>query len=201
MTPGLVLDIGSAAGFILKGFQERGWSGCGIEPNPRMAEYASTQLGLDVEVGTLEQFQSSERYDLISMIQVVAHFYDLRKALQVAMEITRPAGFWLVETWDRESLMARVLGKHWHEYSPPSVLHWFSPEGLKRLAGQFGFSEVARGRPSKRLNGAHVKSLLGYKLQSSRLGELTAGLLDVIPDHLAIPYPAYDLFWILFQKS
>jgi hypothetical protein len=101
----------------------------------------------------------------------------------------------------RELIVARVLGKHWHQYSPPSVLHWFSRERLKRLAGQFGFSEVARGRPSQWLDGAHVESLLGYKLQGSRLGGLAAGLLDVIPDHLAIPYPTYDLFWILFQKS
>lgn len=200
MTPGTVLDVGAAAGFTLRGFLESGWNGRGIEPNSRMAECARTQLGLDVEVGTLEEFQGGGRYDLVSMIQVIAHFYNLRKALKVAAEITRPGGSWLIETWDRESLVARILGKHWHEYSPPSVLHWFSPGGLKQLAGQFGFSEVARGRPSKWLSGAHAKSLLSYKLQSSSLGRLAAGLLDVIPNHLTIPYPAYDLFWMLFQK-
>lgn len=201
MPPGTVLDVGAAAGFILKGFQESGWQGIGLEPNPYMAEYARTQLGLRVGTSTLEQFQGHERYDLISMIQVVAHFYELRQAFQVAAEFTRPGGFWLIETWNRESLVARALGQHWHEYSPPSVLHWFSPEGLKRFVAQFGFFEVARGRPSKWLNGAHVKSLLGYKLQGSQLSWLAGGLLDVIPDHLTIPYPTYDLFWILFQKT
>jgi SAM-dependent methyltransferase len=201
MTPGTMLDVGAAAGFVLKGFQESGWRGIGLEPNPHMAEYARTQLGLRVGTSTLEQFQGHERYDLISMIQVVAHFYELRQAFQVAAEFTRPGGFWLIETWNRESFVARALGQHWHEYSPPSVLHWFSPEGLKRFVAQFGFFEIARGRPSKWLNGAHVKSLLGYKLQDSQLSWLASGLLDVIPDHLTIPYPTYDLFWILFQKT
>jgi SAM-dependent methyltransferase len=195
-----MLDVGAAAGFILKGFQEGGWNGVGIEPNLRMAEYARTQLGLQVRSCSLEQFQSAERYNLISMIQVVPHLYDLRSALQIAAEHTRPGGYWLIETWNRESWTARLLGQNWHEYSPPSVLHWFSPEGLQRLAAQFGFREIVRGRPEKRISPGHVKSLLSYRLGSSALGRLVDKFVAVIPDRLAIPYPADDLFWALYQK-
>lgn len=197
--PGTVLDIGAAAGFVLQGFLESGWKGRGIEPNPRMADHARTRLRLPVDTGTLEEYPRSERYDLVSMIQVVAHLYDLRRAFQEAAKVTRPAGFWLIETWNRESWTARVLGRHWHEYSPPSVLHWFSPEGLKRLAAQFGLREVARGRPPKWIGGAHAKSLLRHKLKDSRIGRRTDRLLEVIPDRLTIPYPWDDLFWALFQ--
>jgi SAM-dependent methyltransferase len=196
-----VLDVGAAAGFVLRGFLDSGWRGRGIEPNPRMADHARVRLGLSVDVGTLEGYRRDERYDLVSMIQVVAHFYDLRKAFQQAARVTRPGGFWLVETWDRESWTARLLGKGWHEYSPPSVLHWFSPEGLKRLAEQFGLREVARGRPPRRIGGAHAKSLLRHKLKGTRLERLTSGLLGIIPDRLAVPYPGDDLFWALFQAT
>jgi len=116
-------------------------------------------LGLQMEAGSLENFASNKRFDLVSMIQVIAHFSDIRRALQKAADVTQNGGFWLIETWNYESWVARLLGEHWHEYSPPSVLHWFSPSGLSRLVSQYGFSEVARGRPAKRLNGAHVKSL------------------------------------------
>lgn len=200
-TPGRVLDVGAAAGFVLKGFQDVGWRGEGIEPNPRMAEYARTHLDLDVVTGTLEQFDSPEQYDLVSMIQVVAHFVDPRRALRVAAERTRPGGFWLIETWNRESWTARAFGRNWHEYSPPSVLQWFSPEGLSRLAAQFGFHEIARGRSFKWISGAHAGSLLRYRLGNSRLGQLAARTVGLIPGRLAIPYPAEDLFWALFQKS
>jgi SAM-dependent methyltransferase len=166
-----------------------------------MAEYARTHLNLEVATGTLEEFQSERQYDLVSMIQVVAHFVDPQRALQVAASKTREGGFWLVETWNRESWTARALGKHWHEYSPPSVLHWFSTEGLRRLAAQFGFHEVARGRPSKWIGGEHAKSLLRYRLEGSRLGRVLAGGVSLIPDRLALPYPAEDLFWTLYQKS
>ena len=200
MAPGTLLDIGTAAGFVLRGFLDEGWNGKGIEPNARMAEFARTRLGLPVDTGTLEEFQTGDRYDVISMIQVVAHFVHPRRAFRAAAEVTRPAGFWLIETWNRESLTARILGKHWHEYSPPSVLHWFSAQGLGGLAAQFGFREIARGRPMKWISGAHAKSLLQYNFQDSRLARLAAATVRVIPDGLAIPYPAEDLFWALFQK-
>jgi SAM-dependent methyltransferase len=194
--PGTLLDVGAAAGFVLQGFLDRGWHGKGIEPNLGMVEHAR-KLGLDVRTGTLEELAPGELFDLVSLIQVLPHFVEPRRALAAAAAVTRPGGYWLFETWNRDSWIARALGPSWHEYSPPSVLHWFSPGGLQRLAGQFGFRKVARGRPAKWINGGHAKSLLRHKLGASGLA---ARLLDVVPDRLAIPYPAEDLFWMLLQR-
>jgi SAM-dependent methyltransferase len=201
MQPGTMLDVGAAAGFILQGFTDGGWTGRGIEPNPRMAEYGRMHLGLPIETGTLEEFKTSDCYDLITMIQVIPHFFALKSALQTAEKVTKPNGYWLIETWNRESLMARIFGKNWHEYSPPSVLHWFSPSGLQNLTTQFGFREIARGRPSKWIQASHGKSLLGYKLKGSTLGKLAMKVVNLIPDDLSIPYPSEDLFWALYQKQ
>ena len=199
--PGKVLDVGSAAGFVLKGLQKQGWQGSGLEPNPAMAHYATDQLGITTEIGTLTNYTTSERFRLVTFIQVVAHVYDVRQAFEKAASLTENGGFWLFETWNWQSWMARSLGSNWHEYSPPSVLHWFTPFSLKALAAQFGFHEIARGRPRKFLNGNHAKSLLSYKLGSSRFGQLTRQGLQLIPDHVAIPYPSFDLFWALYQQS
>jgi SAM-dependent methyltransferase len=198
---GNVLDVGAAAGFILQGLQDTGWRGVGIEPNQEMAHFARTQLRLQVSEGALEEFETHDQFDVISMIQVAAHFRDVRKAFQVAAALTRPSGFWLIETWSTQSWTARVLGSHWHEYSPPSTLNYFSPEGLRCLSAQFGFRQVARGRPVKRINGAHAKSLLQYKLGGSRLERFAAATAGFIPDRISIPYPSEDLFWALFRRS
>ncbi len=199
--PGRVLDVGAAAGFILKGLHNTGWSGKGVEPNARMAQHACSALGLDVQAGALEQLEAGEQFDLVSMVQVVAHFYDIQQAFKAAAAATKPGGYWLIETWNQASFVARMLGPGWHEYSPPSVLHWFSPATLRQFVGQFGFSEVARGKPSKWLNGAHVKSLLGYKLNGSALQHPTAAMLRLMPDDMPIPYPTFDLFWALYRKD
>ena len=201
MGPGRVLDVGAAAGFWLAGMADLGWAGRGIEPNDRMSAHARERLGLDVLPGTLEAFQSDEIFDLVAMIQVVAHFVDVRGALRVAAEHTRPGGHWLIETWDRSSLSARLFGRRWHEYSPPSVLHWFTGDGLGRLARSFDMREVARGRPRKRISGAHAKSLLRYKLQGGLPRWLVDGVLRVIPDRLTLPYPSDDVFWMLLRRD
>jgi SAM-dependent methyltransferase len=199
--PGTLLDVGAAAGFILQGFIDRGWTGKGLEPNPAMAEHARTRFGLQVATGTLEDLQPGESFDLVSLIQVLPHFVEPRRALAAAAAVTRPEGYWLIETWNRASLTAWVFGESWHEYSPPSMLHWFSPEGVQRLAGQFGFRKVARGRPPRWINGGHAKSLLRHKLGTSAPAKVASRLLAVVPDRPAIPYPAEDLFWMLLRKE
>jgi SAM-dependent methyltransferase len=194
MPVGTVLDVGAAAGFILQGMVDEGWDAQGIEPNPRMSEHARARLNLRVETASLESFETNARFDLIAMIQVVAHFLDLQKAFRAADGLTRPGGFWLIESWNRESWTARVFGRRWHEYSPPSVVHWFTPATLKNLAELYGFREVARGRPAKWLNGAHAVSLLRHKLGKW----IPEGL---VPRNLPLPYPGGDLFWMVLQKQ
>jgi SAM-dependent methyltransferase len=198
--PGRVLDVGAAAGFILKGLTEEGWSGDGVEPNPRMAAHARSTYNLNVQPGSLETVEALNQYDLVSMVQVVAHFYDLKRAFTAANRALKAGGWCLVETWDKDSLPAQLLGENWHEYSPPSVLHWFSRPTLTRLAGQHGFQPVATGRPQKWLQGHHAKSLVRYKLEGGPL-KFAAPLLNVVPDKLPIPYPTLDIFWMLFRKA
>jgi SAM-dependent methyltransferase len=196
-SPGRMLDVGAAAGFVLKGFAGSGWSGIGLEPNGAMAEYGRTQLALDVRQGALETFETEEIFDLVSLIQVVAHFYDVRAAFEKVAAVTKPGGFMLVETWDRESLSAKIFGKNWHEYSPPSVLHWFSKNSLAEFVKEFGFEKVAGGRPSKKISGKHARSLLAHKVGASFLRHG----LKLVPENVNFPYPAEDLFWALYQKK
>jgi len=72
-TPGKVLDIGSAAGFILKGFRDSVWICHGIEPNETMASFGRNNLNMDIKTGTIEALETDERFDLINMIQVIGH--------------------------------------------------------------------------------------------------------------------------------
>lgn len=197
---GAVLDVGAAAGFVLQGFQDAGWRGQGIEPNQKMAEFAKENLNLNVVNSSLEDFQTNEKFDLISLVQVVAHFQQPREVFEKLETLIQPNGFLLIETWRRDSLTARVFGKNWHEYSPPSVLHWFTKKGLANLVAQFGFKTVATGRPAKWINAAHAKSLVKFKLEQMRAGKMLGKSLKLIPDKLNLPYPAEDLFWLLARK-
>lgn len=199
--PGRVLDVGSAAGFILKGLEEEGWKGAGIEPNPAMAEYARRHLGVMVETGTLEDLRSDSHYDLVCMIQVIAHFVDPCRALQAAARMTKPGGYWLIEAWNMQSWTARASGKSWHEYNPPSALHWFSQDTLREIVGKFGLREIARGRTIKWIRPAHVSSIGRNELNGSATGRLISAVAGLFPERIALPYIADDLFFALYQRQ
>jgi SAM-dependent methyltransferase len=108
---GNILDVGAAAGFILQGFIDEGWQGIGLEPNAGMANYGVKNLNLAIRQGSLENYQTRQRFDLISMIQVVAHFYDPRKGFENASSLLSGNGFLLIETWNRDSFSAKVFGR------------------------------------------------------------------------------------------
>jgi SAM-dependent methyltransferase len=201
-SPGSVLDVGCAAGFWLRGLADAGWRASGIEPNAAMAARARTDPRLAVTTGTLEQLaDGGERFDLVSLIQVVAHLVDVKRSFELAAGLVRPGGLLLVETWNRESLTARVLGRHWHEYSPPSVLHWFTPASLERLGRSAGLAVLDRGRPRKRIAVAHARSLLGRSASALAPGALVARAMSLLPPDLELPHPGDDLFWMLFRKE
>lgn len=197
MKPGLMLDVGAACGFISAGFRSQGWDVEALEPNRTMAAWGRKELELLFHTGALEDLDVRREYDLVTMIQVFAHFADLQSALKKAAQSTREGGFWLIETWDSRSLTARLFGKHWHEYNPPGTLHYFSRVSLRRIAGRFGFRLLASGRPRKYIKWSHARSLISHQIPSTQLRRL----MGIIPDNMVLPYPAEDLFWMLFQKT
>ncbi|MCA9241873.1 MAG: class I SAM-dependent methyltransferase [Planctomycetales bacterium] len=198
--PGSVLELGAAAGFTLQAFRDAGWSAVGLEPNATMAEYGREELGLDLRTGSLEECEVEDPFDLVLLLQVVAHLVDPKGDLERAASLVRPGGYFLVETWDRSSPVARALGARWHEYSPPSVLHWFSRDSLDALFQELGCEPVAGGRPKKRISGAHLKSLLRHASGRSMFNRALRAASAPVPDGLCLPYPSWDLFWRLYRK-
>jgi SAM-dependent methyltransferase len=202
--PGRLLDIGAAAGFLLKGLVKLGWDGSGVEPNEKMAEYGRTQLGLKMFSGTIESYTEippKEKYDLICLVQVIAHFLDPKRVVRSCAGLLNPGGFVLIETWNWRSLTARLAGRWWHEYNPPYVIQWFSKRSLDGLMLGSGFELLAGGRPRKQISGQHAKFLLKKKLKNSACGRGIGKIVDLCSDDRLLPYPGGDLFWALYRKK
>lgn len=200
-TPGRLLDVGAAAGYLLEGFARAGWSGTGIEPNAAMAA-AARQRGVDVHVGLADDATlttlgiGDASLDAVSMIQVIAHVLDPLATLGALTRRLRPGGLLVIETWDRSSLTARALGTRWHEWSPPSVVHWFRRPELDAAAARVGLLPLAHGRMAKQIAAGHAASLLA----AGRPEGMAARLARRIPARAVLPYPAEDLFWALYQR-
>lgn len=201
-----MLDIGCAAGFLMDGFRQSGWEVTGVDPNANMVRHASS-CGLSACQATFESLMQvadgaigRQRYQLLAMVQVIAHLTDLGSIRQTLPQLVEDKGFVLIETWDCASLTARLLKTGWHEYSPPNVLHYFSRSSLDILLQSAGFHYVAGGRPAKRISIGHGRSLFQYKYGEQWWGKALLRLSRALPDDFSVPYPSEDLFWRLYQK-
>lgn len=198
--PGTMLDVGCSAGFILKGFEQAGWTCDGIEPNKTMVDYSLKEFGFNIQVGSLESFKSDKKFDLITLIQVIGHFHDIDSAIRNAHHLLKSDGYVLVESWNRDSMVAKLFGNNWHEYSPPSVVNWFSEETLRDLFNFYGFTFVSKGLPLKRINIKHAFSLIAGDLSRSRLKQKAFNIIENTVGRLPVIYPPFDLGWYVFKK-
>ena len=199
--PGTVLDVGAAAGFLLKGLNDAGWQGVGIEPNASMAESARTKFGLEVFQGAFEDWTRQDSFDAVTLIQVISHLRDPVSCLQRIHAQLRSGGLLLIETWNRKSLTARMFGKSWHQYNPPSVLHWYTKKHLKNLLSDCGFELIEQGRPTKWISLGNGVSLIRHSLRDSSVGRIASAPLALVPVGLKVPYFLDDVFWFVARKT
>jgi hypothetical protein len=72
---------------------------------------------------------------------------------------------------------------------------------LDHLLAQADFSVVATGRPEKRINMGHGRSIFKYKYGDSPWGKALLFASRVLADDFAVRYPSEDLFWRLYRKA
>ena len=197
---GKVLDIGSAAGFYLKGFEKSGWECVGIEPNETVAEYGRKELNLNIITVDLQNFQTDEKFDVVNLVEVIGHFQDLSKAMLKVHDLVKKEGLVLVESWDHRSFVARFFGKKWHEYSPPSVTNWFSQNSLTELFNSNGFDLVTTGRPYKKIKGTHGLEIVYRNTPQFIFKTSLFNFLKFVIGKIIFPYPPLDLKWYIFKK-
>ena len=199
-TPAAMMDIGAASGFFLDEFQKLGWQGLGVEPNQRMREVALDRFNLPM-VELLEHVPEASRFQLVTMIQVISHLLDPVASLQQVHRALDRNGLLLVETWDRDSWIAKLSGGGWHEWNPPSVLHWFSRSSLRSVLDSVGFKEVGCGIPRKRIQIGRAVSMLRHSWKDSLAMRCVTTPLRIVPAGLSLPYLLGDAFWLLLRKK
>lgn len=195
-----ILDVGCAAGFLAQGFQEQGWQATGIEANESMARYGRDQLKLDIHHCTVEEYNVDHQFNAATLVQVLTHLIDPCKVLEQVRERLLPNGLLLIETWNCQSLTARMFGRHWHQLNPPNVLHWFAKKRLLDLLGQYGFEIVQQGRPVKWINFGNGVAVLRKSLSESKLISALTSPMRLVPAGVRIPYFFDDVFWIVARK-
>lgn len=137
---GRVLDIGCATGGFL-GLMGEGWTRRGVELSAELVAASPPPPGVDVWVGRFEDYpESGEKFDAVTLWDALDHVPDPRATLEKARRLIKPGGTLAVLQGDRGSLFARLLGRRWHIYIPPTHLTYFTRQSLTALLRDTGFA-------------------------------------------------------------
>src|ERR1700678_2324438 len=123
------LDVGCGTGIEARQFQAAGCAVLGVEPDPRMADFARA-AGVQVEVATFEEWDAAGRdYDAV-VAGTAWHWVDPVAGAAKAARVLRPGG---------------RLALFWHVFQPPAELARASAEVYHRVVPDSPFD--LRGRP------------------------------------------------------
>lgn len=138
------LDFGAGTGALVLALRARGVEADGVEWAEQARAFARAERGL-----ALEQDLSSsppDRYDLVTMIEVIEHLLDPASALAQVRRVLRPGGRLVVTTPNRRGLRARLDGGEWREAKKKFHLLFFDERSLHHHLRAAGFVHVRSWR-------------------------------------------------------
>ncbi|NNC94099.1 MAG: class I SAM-dependent methyltransferase [Chitinophagales bacterium] len=166
---GSLLDIGAARGYFLRTMKARGWNAQGIEISEDAVRFAEENFNLNMHHGTIEDFPSDQKFDVITMYQTLEHVPDPKLVLQTAYEMLNTGGILLVEVPNFKAHdIKRNKERKRLQYDLPRHLNHFTPAILKREFEKCNYNII-------HLDKYHPQFMLDYNAKRSGNKQVSKG--------------------------
>lgn len=165
LAKGDFLDIGCSFGGLMQVAGDYGYSPFGVEVSDYSGNYSKKRFGeSSVIIGNIEEIELPlNKFSIISMIEVIEHLYDPKKALRNVYASMKRGGVIIIQTADMDGLQARLYGPGYN-YFLPGHLSYFSRSNLTKLLESAGFINIEFiGGVEFGLLPKLVKSAFGFK--------------------------------------
>jgi 2-polyprenyl-3-methyl-5-hydroxy-6-metoxy-1,4-benzoquinol methylase len=185
------LDIGGGSGWLLdavRAVEPRVTTTQVVDIDPG-AKKAAERAGHRYFLGTVEQFASEEKYDLILMLNLIEHVRRPDEVLAKARSLLTPDGLLLIKTPNYDALDARIFRhRSWGGYHAPRHFVLFDRDSFARMAKDQGLQvksfAYAQGAPFWTVSVLNELRLLG--------------LVKISRERPSIYHPLMPLFQGLF---
>lgn len=155
-----IFDVGAATGYFLDIAKEKGWETYGSE----ISEYGAAEAqkrGHAMVYGDLSVLDELPSVDAVTIWDVLEHVDRPREYLEAINRMTKEGGMLAINTVDRSSMWARIMGSHWHLIIPPEHLYYYSPKNLEQLLNETGFEVIEVAKLGKKFSPAYIFKMLG----------------------------------------
>jgi SAM-dependent methyltransferase len=137
---GSLLELGAALGGFLSVMRKRGWKVSGVEVSREAVEIARKNEGINIFCGKLEEFETTETYDVVCMYHSLEHTPNPAFVIEKTYELLNPGGIVVIEVPNLEGFDARInRERKLLSYDLPRHLSHFTPALLSKKLEKKGF--------------------------------------------------------------
>lgn len=138
-----LLDVGAASGIFLDLARQDGYETEGIEPSGYLVSDAKARYGLELFKGTVEEFQTENKYSVITLLDIIEHLVNPDGFMEHVDRLMAENGILVLVTPDVNSLAARVMGKRWWHYRIAHI-NFFNLSAIRFLLEKHGYQIVLK---------------------------------------------------------
>lgn len=200
ISAGKIFDVGCNTGQFLD--EMEGFECYGIDRSPSHGKIAKEKYGKNIFVGTFEDYQSPGfLFDCVTLQDVLDHMVDPLEALKKCNKLLKPNGLLVIKVHDMSSLCARIMGRKFYAFIPPTHLFYFNRTALAMALEKASFNIIF----FKHLGHLMFLSAIFYRLSRGRRESIFFKLFKLIDGtwfgHRKIYKNLHDIVTVFARKK
>jgi SAM-dependent methyltransferase len=146
---GRLLDIGCSCGYFMEVAAERGFEVEGLEFSRAAIAAADASVRPRISCSSVDAFDSSRSYDLISAFDLIEHVPQPQDFLRKIRRLLAPQGWLVMTTPDAGHFLRHVMAANWPMLQPMQHLTIFSRHAMRLALEEAGFGDIRFERATK----------------------------------------------------
>jgi len=140
--PDKILDVGAGIGLMVKAFRDLGFDADGVEVSSYACKVALENFELNLFNGTLLDYKTENKYDMIVFYHSFEHLENPLKILDKVKNLLCDGGLLWLSLPNVMSLDRFLNKENWNGWSLPYHLFHYSPSSIERLLRLQNFKEI-----------------------------------------------------------
>jgi len=147
LSSGRLLDVGCAAGALVRRAQEFGYKSCGLEIDPQITVLGREFFGIRILTGRIETVRFWRSFDIVTMYDVFEHLYDPDLALRRVHAILARRGLLVIETFRTDCVEFERNPLQHPDCKPLEHIGMYREEHIDKIMTRNNFSIIETRYP------------------------------------------------------